>query len=267
MNNRLPVLSLCIRAILLGSLVIMMASCAESESSAYKRGYSDGQKSGAEAVREDTAAVREQGRQAGFKEGFEAARPTAGTTAPAGVWRAVSIIIMILGMVKIVLSLVVFILLLILDSPSRHEKLAKMVATSLGTIVVFWLSNTFTVGFSQPLIDVLLGPAAGTSTSKLLTGLAAALFTWAGLWAIELIVGWSEEHIYVQTVLVFLASAIVSILIPLFFSMHNVPNINGYLFFDLVLGVVIGGILWVVHRLLVASKGTWKGLRVWKKIW
>lgn len=30
--------------------------------------------------------------------------------------------------------------------------------------------------------------------------------------------------------------------------MGEVPNINGYRFFDIILGVVVGGILWLVHR-------------------
>jgi len=254
-----------VRVILLASLVIPIASC-ESEGDAYKRGYAEGHRRGVTDAQADTAAAREEGRLAGFKEGYEAVRPTAAPTAPTGARLALSIIVTILGMAKIVLSLLMFSLLLILDSSSSVERLAKMIATSLAMIVVFWLSNTFTVGFSQPLTDALLGPASNTPTGKLLTGLVAAVVTWAGLWTLEGVAKRSEDHAYVQTGLVFMASVIVSILVPLFVSMHSVPNINGYRFFDLILGVVMGGTLWLVHRLLVASKGAWEGPRGWQKI-
>jgi hypothetical protein len=196
MNKRLQIVSACVRVILLGSLVITMASCGESASSAYNRGYEEGHSSGVAAAKGDTAAAREEGRLVGFKEGYEAARPAAATTAPTGVWRTLSIIVMTLGMAKIVLSLLVLILLLILDNSSDSERLAKMTATSLGAVVVFWLSNTFTVRFSQPLANALLGPAASTSTGKLLTALVAVVATWAGFWAFEGIAK-TERRLYI----------------------------------------------------------------------
>jgi hypothetical protein len=43
-------------------------------------------------------------------------------------------------------------------------------------------------------------------------------------------------------------------LVPLFLSIGDVPNLFGYRFFDLILGVVVGGVSWIVHRLLIEAE-------------
>lgn len=193
-------------------LLTLLPSCGESASDAYYRGRADG----IAETQGQAAVAREEGRQLGFKQGYEAARPPAATAAPQGLMRTASLVVMVLGMVKIVLSLAVFVLLLILDSVSGFERFAKMLATSLGMVIVFWLSNSVTVGFSRPLTEAILAPAASTPLGKLITGLVAAVVIWGGLWFLEFIGQASEGHMYVQTAFVLIASAIISVLVPLF---------------------------------------------------
>jgi hypothetical protein len=228
------------------------ASC-ETDSAAYQRGHAVGYQEGYQKGREGLDTERTQSYQDGFKAGFEAARPSAGTTKPAGVLGTVSIIVMILGMLKIIGSLVFFILILMMDSTLRSERIAKILATSLAALVVFWMSHISSVGVSERLANIVLKPAATTVVGKILSGVLAAALAWLALWLLERLVQASERKAELQTLLVFAASALVAVLIPFFVSLLSAPDINSYRFFDLIVGVVLGGVFWLVQRLLAES--------------
>lgn len=232
------------------ALMLPMAACDESPRDAYSRGFNDG----AESARATADTAREEGHRAGFKEGFETARPPSGITPPKGAWLTASIVAMILGMVKIILSFVIFILILIVRSASWPERAAKIIATSLAVILVFWLSNSLTLGFSRSVNDIILAPASTTALGKLGTGVLAAIIMWALLWVLDTLASASRGHAYLQTGYVLVSTSVVTILIPIFLSLEDVPNIFGYRFFDLILGVVVGGVCWIVQRLLIEAE-------------
>lgn len=229
------------------------ATSCESDSAAYRRGYSTGYQEGKSEGRQGLESERTQSYNDGFKAGFEAARPSAGTSQPTGFRKTLSTVVMMLGMGKIVFSLIFFVVILMFDSPLRSERIAKILATTLAALVVFWVSHISSVGIAERLSDILLKPAATTAIGKILLGLLAAVLVWLCLWLLERWVQASEGNAEVQTFLVFAASALVSVLIPFFVSLLDAPNINSYRFFDLIVGVVIGGVFWLVQRLLAES--------------
>lgn len=238
-------------ALFIGLAAISLVSC-ESDSSAYKRGWSDGYQAGVEYERVHAY-------QDGYQAGFEAARPSNTTTQPAGVFRIIYIVVTILGMVKIVVWLLIFISVLIHDSKEKSERMAKIIAIPLATLVVIWLSNISTAGFSEQLRDIALVPTPTIFGFKLLIGLAAAAGMWAGLCMVEFAFLLSEDSATIGTFFVFIASAVISIFVPFFVSLFSAPNINAYLFFDLIFGVLIGGAFWLVRRLLDKSRPIFRG--------
>lgn len=232
-----------------------VTSC-ESDSAAYKRGYSAGYQEGSAGLESQRAESHQAGFKAGYEAGFEAARPSARTTQPAGFLKTVSIVVMVFGMVKIVFSLVFFIGILILDSTIWTERFAKILATTLAALVVFWVSHISSVGLSDRLSEVALGPAATTLVAKVGVGLLAAALAWLSLWLLERVVQESKGRAELQTLLVFVASVVVAVLIPFFVSLFSAPNITSYRFFDVIVGVVLGGIFWILQRLLAESKNS-----------
>lgn len=231
-------------------LALTLSACGESSGDAYRRGFSEGY----DDAKVDEKIAREEGRRAGFKEGYEAARPPSGIAPPKGKLRTFSLAAMVAGMVKVVLSFVVFTLILILQSSSWPERFAKILATSFAVILVFWMSSAITMGFSRSLNDVLLATGATSPFGKLGTGLLAALLMWTFLWVLELLVVGSKGHPYLQTLYVVVSSAVVTVLIPLFLTLEDAPNLFGYRVFDLSGGVVLGGVGWLVQRLLIEAE-------------
>jgi hypothetical protein len=251
MGNKMPRTWLFTTLMILLVGLAFVASC-ETDSAAYKRGYSDGYQQGGAGVDSERAKSY----QDGFKAGFEAARPSAGTTQPTGVLRTLSIVVFILGMVKIVFSLIFFIVILMLDSKLRSERVAKILATTLAALVVFWVSHISSVGISERLSDIALVPAATTGVGKVLVGVLAAALAWLSLWLLERMVQGSEGQAEVQTLLVFAASTLVAVLIPFFVSLLSAPNISSYRFFDCIIGVVLGGVFWLIQRLLAETRNS-----------
>jgi hypothetical protein len=231
-------------------LVLALSACGESSGDAYRRGYTKGY----DGAKIDENIAREEGRRTGFKDGYEAARPPSGIAAPKGKLRTFSLVAMVAGMVKVVLSFVVFTLILIFQSSSWPERVAKILATSFAVILVFWMSSGITVGFSRSLNDVLLARGATSPFGKLGTGLLAALLMWTFLWILELFVVGSKGYPYLQTVYVVVSSAVVTVLIPLFLTLEHAPNLFGYRVFDLSGGVVLGGVGWLMQRLLIEAE-------------
>lgn len=258
MGNKLSKARLCTTLMM---LLIGLASVAcETDSAAHQRGYSEGYQQGYQEGRAGLDSERTQSYQDGFKAGFEAARPSSGTTQPTGFLRTLSIVVMILGMVKIVFSLIFFIVILMLDSTVWTERVAKILATSLAALVVFWVSHISSVGLSERLSDIVLKPAVTTAVGKVLVGVLAATLAWLSLWLLERMVQESEGQAKVQTLLVFAASAVLAVLIPFFVSLWSAPNISSYRFFDLIFGIVLGGVFWLVQRLLAESRN-WPSIR------
>lgn len=240
---------LCIHA-LACVVLLTLAACGESSQDAYSRGFQNGY----DAAKIDESAAREEGRQTGYKQGYETARPPNGVMPPPGGWLVVSTVAMILGMAKVVLSLVVFTIAIIIQSASWPERMAKIIATSLAVILVFWLSSGITVGFSRPIYALILAPGGTSPLTKLAIGLAAAVGMWLLLWALDFLVSSSKGHVYLQTLYVVLSTAIVTILVPTFLSLRDTPNVFGYRVFDLAVGIVLGGVCWIVQRLLIEAE-------------
>ena len=169
------------------------------------------------------------------------------------IWRVASQVITFVGLAKIVLSLVVFTLSLIVKSSTDSERWAKVVATSLSVLVLFWITNSLSVDLGRNTQALLLAPAAGTPTGKLLAGAVAAACTWAFFWFLEKLARAVEDNRYIQTCLVFVSSGVVAVIVPVFLAIYAIQDLNQYRVFDVVLGVVIGGLVWIVHRLLSTS--------------
>lgn len=169
---------------------------------------------------------------------------------PTGVWRIVSNLVVLLGVLKIVLSLGIFTIRLIVDSKSESERWAKMVATSLGVLVVFWIVNSIFVGFTRPIEQYLLSPASTSPIGKLLSGMLAGFLTWLSFRCLEILVISLYGHRYLQTLFAFASSACLATIAPVLLSFYSVSNVNAYHFFDVIFGVVIGGFAWIIHSLL-----------------
>ena len=231
------------------SLAVSLARC--SDTSNYNAGYANGFVQGRAA---SDSAQRASGYEEGFRAGFAEARPGSLGSVPTGVWKVVSILIAVLGILKIVGSLVLFTVILIVRGRSDLERFAKMLATTLGVIIVFWITNSLTNGFAKTFSDIALSPAGTSPGAKTSAGIIAAGVTYLSFWILEVAAKISRNHDYVETLLVLFSSGLVTILVPLFISLHSVPNINAYRLFDCILGVVIGGLAWVVHRLLLRAQ-------------
>jgi len=241
--------------------ILALAACGESPDDAYRRGFRVGQDV-AQARLED---ARDEGHRAGLAEGYragyEAARPPSGLAPPKGPWRTVSMVATIVGLAKIILSFVAFALILIVKSSSWFERSAKIIATSLSVIIIFWLSSSLTVGFSRPVADIMLAPGATTAFGKIAMGTLAAVLMWVMLWTMTRLISKSKGHLYLQLAYVMVSAAVVTILLPVFLWLESAPNLFGYQVVDLTFGVVIGGVWWIVQRLAtLAEKLNKRGL-------
>ncbi|MBM3744975.1 MAG: hypothetical protein FJW34_04170 [Acidobacteria bacterium] len=215
----------------------------------YQRGYDAGREAGAAEVRAQIKNAYDEAYHAGYTAGFEAARPGTGRR-PTGVWLYLTLGAAILGMAKIVVSLVVFTLLLILRSQNPYETAAKAIVTSLSALVLFWLSNSLTIGFSTTLDAIFLSAGAGNTLGKIVWGLIGAGGMYAFLRVLEYLIKHTEEHRNLQAICVFVSSFVAAVLTLFFFSFRRVPNLHVYLFFDLILGVAIGGVLFIVRTVI-----------------
>jgi hypothetical protein len=229
-------------------------ACGESPDDAYRRGLRDGY----DVTQAQLDNAREEGHRAGLAEGYrtgyEAARPPSGVAPPKGPWRTVSMIATITGLAKIILSFVIFALILIIKSSSWFERSAKIIATSLSVIIIFWLSSSLTVGFSRPVADIMLAPGATTALGKLAMGMLAAVLMWVMLWGMTRLISKSDGHLYLQLAYVMVSAAVITILVPVFLWLKSAPNLFGYQVVDLTFGVVIGGVWWIVQRLATVAQ-------------
>lgn len=217
-----------------------------TEGNDFKRGYEAGREAG---IAEARPQILKEGYDAGYADGFEAARP--GTSGrPTGLWRFLILGAALLGVIKILGSLVLFTLIVILKSQNSYETTAKALVTSLSLIVIFWLSHSLTIGFSTTLEEIFLKGGAETTLGKIFWGTVGTLGMYVFLYTLEILVKRTQGHRNLQAICVFVSSFAALVLAPFFLSLHRVPNLQAYIFFDVILGVIIGGVLFIVRTVI-----------------
>lgn len=217
-----------------------------NEGNDFKRGYEAGRDAGIEEARPQ---IRKEGYDIGYADGFDAARP--GTSGrPTGLLRFLIIGAALLGMIKILGSLVVFTLIVIFKSQNSYETTAKFLVTTLSVIVLFWLSHSLTIGFSTTLEEIFLKGGAGSTLGKTLWGAVGAMGMYVFLYTLEMLVKRTKGHRNLQAICVFVSSFAALVLVPFFLSLYRVPNLQAYVFFDVILGVIIGGVLFIVRTVI-----------------
>jgi len=215
----------------------------------YQRGYEAGRGVGIAEVQPQIKEAYDKGYAAGYTTGFEAARPGTGRE-PTGVWLYLTLGAAILGMAKIVISLVAFTLLLIFRSQNAYEIAAKAMVTSLSALFLFWLYNSLTIGFATTLDEIFLSAGAGSFLSKLAWGLVGGGGMYGFLWLLESLVKQTKGRRNLQAICIFISSFVAAVLTMFFFSLLRVPNLHAYLFFDLIFGVAIGGVIFIVRTVI-----------------
>src|SRR5688572_5318043 len=129
-------------------------------------------------------------------------------------WDQLSVVIVGLAMAKIVLSLVAFTIHLIVKSPTSEETWAKAITTSLSVVVIVWVTNAIIPAFDASASQLLRASADSDPMAKLKAGAVAGGCTYVGFWILEGLATASLGYRYVQTLLVFIASASVTLIIP-----------------------------------------------------
>lgn len=231
-------------AILIVCSVALMTGCDSPEIDRYSREFKSGYQEGYDKGLTEGNEFK-QGYDKGYVEGFESARPGSGGH-PTGIWRILAIAASVLGLSKIILSLLIFTVYVVFRSETWHETTAKAIVTSLALLVLFWLSNSLTIGFTSTLDDLFLKAGAGNPIMKIVWGVLGIIGMYALLSVLWNVAKKIEGHPYFQAFCVFISTMCTTILIEFFVSLKRVPDLHRYLIYDLILGVVIGGILYIV---------------------
>lgn len=239
----------------LALMLLITAGCEGSQPNIsktpeYKAGYQSGLNEGLRI-----GDTYQHGYNDGYAEGFRAARPGRGGHLT-GLWKYVAVVAAYIGMVKILGALIIFTLALIFESANGTEIFAKIFVSNLALIVLYWLSYSLTIGFSGALEGWLLRPGAEGGLEKIILGLFGAFGMYMFLWLLELLGEKTEGHRVVQSICIFASTFATAVLIGFFYALHKVPDIHIYLFFDVILGVVMGGVLFIVRTLLRLSDET-----------
>jgi len=199
-----------------------------------------------------------EGSETGYEKGFTAARPGHATEPPTTLGRRLQIVVVILACAKVIVALLTVTTLLIFDSDYRTETVGKSLVAVASFLVLMWLMSSFTVGFTEPLRDVLYLSGQVSVGRKLIWGLGGAIVMFGFLLGAEHVLRCTAGHHFMQGLCVFVLSFATATLLPVFISLHHVPNLGAYLIVDIVWGVLVGGILYVAFVLLDEKRiGHW----------
>ena len=222
----------------------------EKSTHAYTLGYEEGRADGKKAESDNF----KNGYNKGYVAGYEAVRPGAGSRLDSP-GTAVAITIALFGFLKIAAVIAWFTGTLIRRSSSNYELSAKILATALAFIVLFWFENSLSVGFSTTLDDVLFRGAMPARDGKIFWGMAGAIGAYSLFGSARLLIRFTRNKPAYETFCVFSASFILAIVLHFGVALVLVPNLNRYLFSDIMIGVTIGGLFYIIKSKIQAAAG------------
>ena len=158
-------------------------------------------------------------------------------------WKA---FILILGPIKVSLSLVLFIAYQTFKSTHVYHTTAKVLVNCLALILFFWIGDTLASDSTSTFKAFLVAPAATDALSKLGLGFGAASVFFALFLALEAIAKASKDHGVIQAITVFASTITLCILGPTIFPISDVGTLAKSNHFHLSMGVVIGALCFMI---------------------
>jgi hypothetical protein len=104
------------------------------------------------------------------------------------------------------------------------------------------------------MISWLTKPAPNGTFPRLLFGASSAAIMFSLAWFLEWAAGKTNDEGVAQAVSIFLSTSALCILIPLFLRLREVPNLIETVSFQIAMGVVMGGMLFMANFLFRHSK-------------
>jgi hypothetical protein len=219
-------------AVLLFSFVFLAGCEQKVEDVHYRQGYSDGYV---------------KGKAAGYSEGYQTAYPGTNHRYSSVVGGAHKLFAF-LGAFKIVVSLVIFIVFLFERSKSSEEVAGKILFGAVGSVLAFFTLPL--LGVQGTLNSALLAPSPSNSLKLWVLTIFAGVITFA-LGNVAEKIFRAINGVWIEVWGIFTATALVTVLV------HGLVNlfwyssdVNDYLGSDILVGVFMGGLLYIATRLV-----------------
>ena len=227
----------CNSRIILLLLLLCLTSCEQNVADQhFNEGYGQGY-----------AVGKKEGYASGYREAYELIHPSTDHHYSAMVG-FVHQAFALLGAVKIILSIVLCCLILIEKSASNIEVAAKIMFAAMGSVVAFFSSPS--LGVQTSLDSVLTSPSPSNQTGVWVIILLSAGSTYALVSLFTRL--FKRIHgVKIEAWCIFLLAGLGTIILrPLGGFLFESPDVNNYLGSNFLIGVSIGGVMYLAIQLL-----------------
>jgi hypothetical protein len=159
-----------------------------------------------------------------------------------------------LGPAMVFLLLGIFNVFQMVKSKSPLETVAKVLVNCVGFVLVFWISNTFSMHPTDRIREFLTSPTPVAASALIWFGVVAAVGMFAFLFLLEALGDLTAGRNSMQAITVFISCVMLYLLFPLLWSLPEAVRVAETRLFHISTGILIGGMLYLIFLLFDLGK-------------